>query len=138
MVAQFVTSEQRSMYASVLARLRGLGYVDGLIREEYQFEDWFSSRLDQSPEIRTVDAAAFGRTPLSYDSACFAVSISDGTTNLGRLRALGAPLAFVIEPNRVTLWKVQAAATAANRPTVFAAKGLLRNNLYNFDLGLMR
>ena len=127
MVARFATPEQRNLYETVLARLRELGYGDGLVREEYSFEDWFSSRLGQAPELRTVDAAAFGRTPLSYDSACFSVSVTDdaqSAASVNRNRALGAPLAFVVEPKRVLLWKVQATATVANRPLVFAPNEL--------------
>ena len=51
MVAQFVSSEQRSMYDAVLSGLRGLGYGGDLLREDYQYEDWFASRLGQTPQI---------------------------------------------------------------------------------------
>ena len=68
-----------------------------------------------------ADAAAFGRSPLSYDSACFAVAVSgvvpDAEIVSGH-RALGAPLVFIIHADRVTLWTVRVTASATNRPTV--------------------
>ena len=119
MVAQFVSSEQAALYASVLTGLGRLGYTADLLKEDYSYEDWFSSRLGSTPELRTVDAAAFGRSPLSYDSACFAVALaneSSETNGVNLYRALGAPLAFVVHPARVSLWKVQANTATAYRP----------------------
>jgi len=127
MVARFVNAEQESLYGTVLAGLGGLGYGSDLIREDYQFEDWFSSRLEQTPELRTVQAAAFGRSPFSYDSACFAVTLPNGTTltdPVAQCRALGAPLAFVVYPDRVLLWRVQAASTATNHPKSLSLEDL--------------
>ncbi len=126
MVARFINSNQQKLYDAVLSGLDRLGYGEELLRKNYTFEDWFSSRSGQTPEIKTVDVAAFGRSPLSYDSACFAVAVANGSpdvTHVSRYRALGAPLAFMVEPNRVLLWKVQAAAAPANSPLMILTQG---------------
>src|SRR5437016_1935175 len=109
------------LFEQVLAGLRGIGYENDLLQESYRFEDWFAVRVGQAPELRAADAAAFGRFPFSSDSACFAVVLSNGVSGanlVNRYRALGAPLAFEVQQDRVLLWRVQATATTANRPIV--------------------
>jgi hypothetical protein len=59
--------------------------------------------------LKEVPAAAFGRTPQSYDSACFAVLLANGKMGaelVNDCRALGAPLAFEVQKNAIMLWKV--------------------------------
>jgi type I restriction-modification system DNA methylase subunit len=96
---------QEKLFEAVLANLGGLGYTGGLLQRQYSFVDWFQS---SNPE-RIVPAAAFGQTPQSYDSACFAVLLSNGRFGeelVGDCRALGAPYAFEVRQDRVVKWRV--------------------------------
>ncbi len=72
---------------------------------------------------QTANAAAFAREPFSYDSACFAVALSTGVSGPGRVsrdRAVGAPLAFEVQRDRVLLWRVQVTPSPSARPMVLA------------------
>src|ERR1017187_5686058 len=101
----FKSTQQETLFDGVLRNLRQLGYRDELLKTEYTFVDWFEPN---NPE-RVVPAAAFGQTPQSYDSACFAVVLSNGKCGLpliGQCRALGAPYAFEVREDVVVNWLI--------------------------------
>ncbi|MGE0824066.1 MAG: class I SAM-dependent DNA methyltransferase [Candidatus Binatia bacterium] len=105
MPAVFVSDIQEKLYRQVVLNLEKLGYKDELLPQPYSFVDWF---LPGTPE-KVIPAAAFGCTPQSYDSACFAILIANGKSGADLVhdcRALGAPLAFEIRPEALTLWRV--------------------------------
>ncbi len=96
---------QEKLFRQVISSLEGLGYRGDLLLRSYSFVDWF---LPENPQ-RQVPAAAFGRIPQAYDSACFAVVLANGksgTELINDYRALGAPLAFEVKNDGVVLWKV--------------------------------
>jgi len=85
--------------------VEALGYRGELLRRSYEFPDWFEG----NNEVRVTPAAAFGRTPQSYDSACFAVLLSNarsGAELVAKFRALGAPIAFEVREDSVVCWRV--------------------------------
>lgn len=93
------------LYAEVVAGLRDIGYQNSLLEEDYKFADWFSPGMEE----REVAAAAFGQTPISYDSACIGVAKANGfreQTLVNRYRALGAPILLEISNNEVREWAV--------------------------------
>lgn len=92
-------------YAEVLAGLRGIGYNETLLEEDYEFIDYFSTNR----ELRQVAAAAFGQTPTSYDSACIGVALGNGHREhnlVNRFRALGAPIILEVDNVEVREWAV--------------------------------
>src|SRR2546423_13933132 len=100
MSTSFVSPSQEALFNTVTQELEKLGYHGELLQRSYTFEDWFSARVGQSASLGVVDAAAFGRSPPSYTSACFAIQLANGLTGpdlLKRYRAVGAPLAFEVE-----------------------------------------
>lgn len=87
-----------------------LGYRSDAVRRDYRYSDVWSS----SASTRSVPFAAFTQTPPSYRSAAFAViegSGPDPVAGVSEHRALGAPLFFVIEADRVSTWQVYAKGT---------------------------
>src|ERR1700693_3584177 len=101
----FSSARQERLFKGVLANLQRLGYQGELLQTEYSFLDWFKP---DNPN-RIVPAAAFGQTPQSYDSACFAVLLSNGQCGahlVAESRALGAPLAFEVRDDDVVYWVV--------------------------------
>lgn len=92
-------------HSSIVAGLRGLGYHDSLLVENYAFSDWFSHGL---PERRAA-VAAFGQSPISYDSALIGVACAGslrGPDLIDAYRSLGAPLAIEIDRTEVREWAV--------------------------------
>lgn len=85
---------------------RSTGY-----REEAIFRNFaFADVLDSCNPTRHVAFAAFTRTPPSYRSAAIAAvhaSTGQTATLVDRHRALGAPLLFVIDRERLSLWQVR-------------------------------
>lgn len=105
MIVSFTSPLQETLYSRAIKGLRETGYDGGLLIEGYEFPDWFVP----SNEMRRVHAAAFAQTPVSDSTACFAVLLPDGVTGpnaIHRIRALGAPAAFEIHPDRFELWTV--------------------------------
>jgi len=105
MTGRFQSAQQEALFKAVLHNLQRLGYRDELLQKDYPFVDWFEHG---NPE-RVAPAAAFGQTPQSYDSACFAVLLSNGDSGLpliGRCRALGAPYAFEVREDVIVNWLV--------------------------------
>ncbi|HMB84095.1 MAG TPA: N-6 DNA methylase [Terriglobales bacterium] len=90
--------------AQVVAGLRSIGYHGALLEENYKFPDWFSHGEEWS-----VAAAAFGQTPVSYDSACIGVVQSNGLREqslINRCRALGAPIMLEVAATEIREWNV--------------------------------
>jgi hypothetical protein len=107
MVTPFKSARQERIFSDLLRKLRAIGYSNELVARAYSLSDWFHP----SSPVRVVPAAVFGRTPFSYDSACFAVLLPDGKQGLDLVydfRALGAPLAFEVDTDSVTYWRVGA------------------------------
>ena len=103
--AGFTSEQQERLFEEVLRQLEALGYQGELLRRSYGFPDWFQ---DNNP-VRKAPAAAFGTTPQSFDSACFAVLLPNGTSGadlIANYRALGAPIAFEVRDDCVVWWKV--------------------------------
>lgn len=104
-VETFTSEQHQRLFQEVLRQLEALGYRGELLARPYEFPDWFQ----EGNPIRVAPAAAFGRTPQSYDSACFAVLLSNGRSGAELLtdyRALGAPVAFEVREDSVVYWKV--------------------------------
>ena len=90
--------------AQIVAGLRDLGYCGALLERNYSFPDWFANR-----QVRTLDAAAFGRTPVSYESACIGIAHANGLRKQGLVdafRAFGAPVLLEIDGTEVREWAV--------------------------------
>jgi hypothetical protein len=80
-----------------------IGY--STIEINYVFSDVFQA----SGVDRRVPLAAFTHAPPSYRNAALAVVEADGRDAIDvaiEYRALGAPLLFVVEGQRVTVWRV--------------------------------
>ena len=103
----FKNDAQATLYGSVTSQLVRLGYRGDLLQEMYSFPDWFVAGARTS--VRTVDAAAFGRKPFTYENACIAVVLANGVAGaplIGRCRALGAPIALEVGDKVVSQWRV--------------------------------
>lgn len=90
--------------AQVVAGLARIGYSGALLEENYKFPDWFSHGEEWS-----VRAAAFGQTPVSYDSACIGVVQSNGLRQqalINKCRALGAPTILEVDATEIREWAV--------------------------------
>lgn len=90
----------------IASAVRDAGYRVEAVVSDYSFADVLA---DDNP-TRTVQLAAFTRTPPSYRSAALAVVDGEGRQALDVVsenRALGAPLLFVIDRNEVTVWEVR-------------------------------
>src|SRR5437870_12081904 len=99
------TPASPTIYKDVIAGLRSVGYEGALIEENYEFPDWFTPGGD----MVQVEAAAFGQTPVSYDSACIGVVYANGLNGnalVNRCRSLGAPFVLEINGDVVTEWAV--------------------------------
>src|SRR5947209_1541794 len=91
--------------SQIIAGLREIGYRNGLIQENYKFPDWFSHDTVE----RQAAVAAFGQTPISYDSACIGVISANGVRDrslVNDYRALGAPILLEIDGDEVREWAV--------------------------------
>ena len=105
MEAIFTNSEQQRIFTRVVSEIGAIGYQPEYLLRDYSFKDWF---VQGTPE-RCVPLAAFGRRPFSYNSACLAVVVSNGKSGRGLVtdvRALGAPIAFEVGQDRISVWKV--------------------------------
>lgn len=107
-----ITSERHQrVFNAVLNGIGQMGYRGPLLERNYQFTDWFGSTTEQS----TIPAAAFGRTPVDYDSACIAVFFQNGGSPPLRYRALGAPFAIEVQENGIVPWFVGHEASTTQR-----------------------
>jgi len=105
MVVSMTHPATSELAANVVMRLRGLGYSNSLLQEDYAFPDWFT----EANEERQLLAAAFGQTPISYDSALIGVALANGLSGhslVNSLRALGAPVLLEINGDEVREWAV--------------------------------
>src|SRR5436305_10286697 len=92
-------------FAEVVSGLIRIGYTDNRLEENYKFTDYFHPRREE----REIAAAAFGQTPISYDSACIGIAATNGLREQGlvnSLRALGAPIILEIDNTEVREWAV--------------------------------
>ena len=90
--------------SAIVQGLRQLGYRDSLLQENYALPDWF----EQKQERRLV-AAAFGETPISYDSACIGVIETNGLRGqalVNGFRSLGAPILLELDDTEIREWAV--------------------------------
>ncbi|MGA2991133.1 MAG: N-6 DNA methylase [Candidatus Korobacteraceae bacterium] len=90
--------------AQVIEGLRRIGYHGALLEKDYKFPDWFSGGHEWS-----VAAAAFGQTPISYDSACIGVVESNGLREqslINKCRSLGAPIILEVAATEIREWAV--------------------------------
>ena len=89
---------------TLIAGLEQLGYRGPRLERNYSFPDWFAGQ-----EIRTLSAAAFAQTPVSYETSCIGVAEGNGLRGLrlvNSLRAFGAPVLLEIAGNEVHEWAV--------------------------------
>src|SRR5208282_4671663 len=92
------------IFASLIAGLEQLGYRGPRLEINYSFPDWFAGQ-----KIRTLQAAAFAQTPVSYETACIGVAEANGLRELpliNSLRGFGAPLVLEIDIDEVREWAV--------------------------------
>jgi hypothetical protein len=97
-----LSERQKQIFDSVLGGIGDLGYRGSLLHREYPFTDWFEGAVGTS----TIAAAAFGRTPADYDSACVAVYFQNKDGNPLRYRALGAPFAIEVREDGIVPWQI--------------------------------
>lgn len=98
-------------YSEVITGLRGIGYSNGLLQENYAFRDYFTLGMDE----RRLEAVAFGQTPVSYDSACIGVVCANGLKEqalVNQCRALGAPFVLEIDRHEIREWLVSSKENA--------------------------
>lgn len=105
MNAVLKSDRHERVYRAVVKCLREIGYTGSLIQENYEFNDWFVPSA-----LKREVCAAFAQTPLSYDSACFAILTTDlepaTPSFVANYRALGAPFAIEIRENCIIPWRV--------------------------------
>jgi hypothetical protein len=98
----FRSERQENVFNAVLRGLKHLKYPNELLRRNYPFTDWFAS----NPETLTVPAAAFGRSPEDYDSACIAIVLNGSAHEISQYRALGTPFAVEVQEDAVVPWRI--------------------------------
>ena len=88
--------------------LVSLGYTGGLLRENYPFVDLAAPAWP----VERVHLAAFAQEPLSYRTACFAVTVIPDVEPAGlrRYASVGAPQLVTLHPrdNSIGRWIVRA------------------------------
>jgi hypothetical protein len=90
--------------ATLITGLEQIGYRGPCLERNYSFPDWFAGQ-----KIRTLCAAAFAQTPVSYETACIGVAEANGLREMrlvNNFRAFGAPLLLEIEGDEVREWAV--------------------------------
>lgn len=99
------------LFNAALKGIEHLDYRGDLLERDYRFTDWFAATSESS----TVPAAAFGRTPTDYDSACIAVFYQNGGSAPLRYRALGAPFALEVQADGIVPWFIGRDAESTHR-----------------------
>lgn len=97
--------EQTAAFQGLKSELNALGYVGGLLHENYQFADVLSPQYG----VRHIPLAAFAQEPPSYRNASFGVAVANGTSGPNLVqdhKSLGAPQIFEINGDSVLRWKV--------------------------------
>lgn len=99
------TSGFGSTYDNIKQGLTQLGYIGGLLQENYQFTDISGPQLS----VRTIPLATFAQEPISYHNACLGVVTANGKSGSALIedyRSLGAPQIFEIIPQGLRRWRV--------------------------------
>jgi hypothetical protein len=125
MTTDFTSERHERIYRETLSCLRRLGFRGQLLQQRYNFNDWFAP----GNPPRQAPAAAFGQTPLSYDSACFAVLLPDRrqvSSQILDYRALGAPFAMEVREDAVVPWRVGRDASQVRALELIPADALHR------------
>src|SRR5436309_2146731 len=105
MPPRFSSRTQEGLFQKLLGELKRLGYEDELVKKYYKIPFYFTRGAPR----QTVPTATLGQPTPSYESACFAVLLSNGKAGedlVQDYRALGAPLAFEIGQEKAALWIV--------------------------------
>jgi hypothetical protein len=92
-------------FQAIEQAMRDIGYRDDLLRRGYEY----TNVLIRDSETSTIELAGFAQSPPSYRNACIGVTVSNGLAGQQRVsqhRALGAPLVFEIDGNKVNRWKI--------------------------------
>ncbi len=151
--------EQLEVLQGIKQGFRDLGYVGGLLQEDYEFADVLASQYS----VSWIPLAAFAQEPPSYRNASFGVAIANGRAGaelVQRYRSLGAPQILEIRNDQVLRWKMTSKGTpllleevaTADVPNLFAqhkdewsplrilrakSAGPLATQLDFLDLGLL-
>ena len=99
------THNQSDTLQRIKQGFQGLGYIGGLLQEEYEFADVLSS---EHP-VKSIPLAAFAQEPPSYRNASFGVTIANGRSGPAFIqdhRSLGAPQILEVTDDRVLRWKM--------------------------------
>ena len=99
------THNQSETLQRIKQGFQGLGYIGGLLQEEYEFADVLSS---EHP-VKSIPLAAFAQEPPSYRNASFGVTIANGRSGPAFIqdhRSLGAPQILEVTDDRVLRWKM--------------------------------
>ena len=99
------THSQLETLRHIRQEFQGLGYIGGLLQEDYEFADVLSS---EHP-VKSIPLAAFAQEPPSYRNASFGVAITNGRSGPAFIqdnRSLGAPQILEIADDRVLRWKM--------------------------------
>lgn len=92
-------------YEELVAGLKRIGYTGNRLERNYSFTDYFHPQR----QTREIAAAAFGQTPVNYDSACIGIALVNGLREqalVNSLRALGAPIVLEIDNTEIREWAV--------------------------------
>ena len=107
--------------STVIQRLkrefRNLGYVEGLLRDDYTFADV----LDSNYTTKQIPLAVFAQEPPSYRSAAFGVALANGQSGSELIygnRSLGAPQILEIDGGYIHRWRVAGTETPLLLDTV--------------------
>jgi hypothetical protein len=106
-----LSERHERVFNAVLSGIGRLGYGGPLVHRDYQFTDWFGAVAEQI----SIPAAAFGRTPADYDSACIAVFFQNDGDQPLRYRALGAPFAIEVQEDGIVPWLIGSEASTTQR-----------------------
>ena len=108
---------QSAMVQRLKREFRDLGYVEGLLRENYTFADV----LDSNYITKQISLAVFAQEPPSYRSAAFGVVLANGQSGSALIyenRSLGAPQILEIDGDCIHRWRVTGVGTPSLLDTV--------------------
>ncbi|MBI2854690.1 MAG: N-6 DNA methylase [Chloroflexi bacterium] len=94
-----------AIFEQVKQGLRNLGYVGGLLQEDYEFADVLTPHYG----VNRVPLAAFAQDPPSYRNACFGVVHANGMSGASLVqgyRSLGAPQVLEVRSDCLLRWKM--------------------------------
>lgn len=99
-------ANQYNLLSEVRTHLIRIGYSDELLRENYIFDDAYSSNKDLC-----IPLATFAQFPPSYRNACIGILTANGRSGsefVSEYRALGAPMFFEISKDHIKRYRVNA------------------------------